>query len=119
MSLHIGEERRLRALQPPEKSEDGQRPDWTIRAVALTAAGTALGGIGCLAAAFALREWRTALAGSTLMIVAAIAGAVLVLNRLLADRQKFYQRGQLDGWMRGWRGQEPSSEDPLWRRPTG
>lgn len=116
MSLNISEERRLRALQPPEQTDsDQRRPHWMMRGVALTASATALGGIACLAAAFALREWRTALAGSTLLIIAAIAGAVLVLNQLLADRNEFYRRGQLDGWYRHYRGLPPEVDDPLWR----
>lgn len=113
MSLHIGEERRLRALQPPEMSEDGHRAHRTIQGVVVFTAVTALGSIACLATAFALHEWRTAVVGMTLAIMSSTAGALLIGHRLIADRQEFYRRGQLDGWMRGWRGQEPEADDPL------
>ena len=117
MSLSIGEDRRLRALQPPETTENDQhRPHWLIRAVTLTSAGTALLGMGLIAAAFALEEWRTALAGSTLLIISALAGTVLAMNWLMADRQEFYRRGHLDGWHLGWRGLPPGSGDPLQRK---
>lgn len=54
------------------------------------------------------------IAGSCFCL-AGMGGAVLALQALLADRQEFYRRGQLDGWMRGWRGQEPDAGDPLLR----
>lgn len=117
MSLHISPDRVVRALKPPEPTENAhQRPSTTIRLVAVVAAGTALTGVVLLTAAIVLEEWRTALIGSTLLVVSAIAGNVLVWDRLMADRQEFYRRGQLDGWMRGWRGQEPEGCDPLWKR---
>lgn len=69
----------------------------------------------CMAWAFTTEEWRVALLGTTLLLLAGMGGTVLCLRRFLADRQEFYQRGQLDGWMRGWRGQEPEVFDPLMR----
>lgn len=48
-------------------------------------------------------------------VLAGLAAGLVCINALLADRQEFYRRGQLDGWMRGWRGQEPDADDPLLR----
>ncbi len=114
MSTEIDIERRQRALQPSTQ-DNTPRPGRLVQAVRLLVCVTATAGVGCLVAAFCLDEWRTALAGSTLLVISAIAGAVWVINGLLAERNRFYQRGFLDGWMRGWRGQEPSTDDPLLR----
>lgn len=76
---------------------------------------TSLGAVATLALAVYLGQWRVALTGSTLAILAAIGGGVLCLNLVIADRQEFYRRGVLDGWMRGWRGQPPDIDDPLTR----
>jgi hypothetical protein len=115
MSLSIDHDRRTRALRP-DQDDDQFSGSKLIGIIRVGAVLTALAGIGCLAAAFALNEWRTALAGSTLVIVAVVAGSVCTVNALIADRQEFYRRGKLDGWMQGWRGQEPTADDPLLRR---
>lgn len=47
------------------------------------------------------------------LVLAGLSGAMLCLHCMLADRDEFYCRGQLDGWMRGWRGQTPEDGDPL------
>ena len=70
---------------------------------------------GFLIAAFTFADWRSALAAATFFILAVLGGVVLTIDALLADRHEFYRRGQLDGWMRGWRGQEPEVDDPLMR----
>jgi hypothetical protein len=46
-------------------------------------------------------------------MLSGLAATILIVHAMLADRQEFYRRGQLDGWMRGWRGQEPEVDDPL------
>jgi magnesium-transporting ATPase (P-type) len=48
-------------------------------------------------------------------IIAAIAGAVLCVEWMLADRQTFYLRGKVDGYYQGWHGQLPDADDPLLR----
>jgi hypothetical protein len=48
-------------------------------------------------------------------ILAGLAVNNLVHHYLLADRQEFYRRGQLDGWVKCYRGQAPDSDDPLVR----
>lgn len=114
MSLSINPGRRLRALRPVSADDPPVRARLVTYARILALA-AALAGVACLAAAFALDEWRTALIGSTLVIVAVVAGAVCTINALIADRHEFYRRGKLDGWMEGWRGQEPTADDPLLR----
>jgi hypothetical protein len=52
---------------------------------------------------------------ATSFMLAGMASVVLCVHAMLADRQEYYRRGQLDGWMRGWRGQEPDVDDPLLR----
>lgn len=54
-------------------------------------------------------------AAVTSLFFGGLAGTVLCLRSMLASRQDFYRRGQLDGWMRGWRGQEPEVDDPILR----
>lgn len=56
-----------------------------------------------------------AIYAATCAVLAAIGGAVLSFRAMLAGRQEFYRRGHLDGWMRGWRGQEPEVDDPILR----
>ena len=48
-------------------------------------------------------------------VMTGIGAGLLVTQSMVADRTEFYRRGQLDGWMRGWRGQEPDVDDPLLR----
>lgn len=52
-------------------------------------------------------------ASLTCFILAGISAALLILLMTLADAGEFYRQGQLNGWMRGWRGQEPEVDDPL------
>jgi uncharacterized membrane protein len=66
-----------------------------------------------LIAAFAFAGWRSALAAATFFILAVLGGVVLTIDALLASRSDFYQRGQLDGWYRGYRMQPPELDDPL------
>lgn len=114
MSLHIGAERRLRAMKPPEMSEDAQ-PHTFIRLLALFACTTAFAGVVLLSVGFPIHEWRLALLGSTLLVIASAAGVVLGVHLVLADRQEYFRRGELVGWMRGWRGEGPESGDSLLR----
>ena len=107
------------AAHPPEAAPDSdmRKPNRLIRGVRAFVALTALAGVVCLSVAFTLAEWRTALAGCTLVIVSAIASVVWAMDCLLADREAFFFLGELDGWMRGWRGQEPrGASERLLRR---
>ncbi|MET0423610.1 MAG: hypothetical protein ABW046_07040 [Actinoplanes sp.] len=73
------------------------------------------GWVATMMLAFVNGGWREALAAATLSIFAVVGGAVLCVHAVIASRLEFYKRGHLDGWMRGWRGQEPQGEDPLFR----
>lgn len=75
-----------------------------------------------LLAGFSMAVWslaegsaslHLALGGATFFVLAGMGGVVLSLQAILAERQEFYRRGHLDGWMRGWRGQEPGGDDPI------
>jgi hypothetical protein len=94
------------------------QPRRLIRMIQVFVIVSALAGASFLTAGLVLGEWHGAVVGSTLLIVSAVAAAVLAVNALLADREAFFCLGELDGWMRGWRGQEPrGADDPPLRRP--
>lgn len=115
MTLSIDADTRRRASTPLTSKSDKigrMRLAAGVRWFTVTAA---VASIACIVAAVIDRDLPTELAASTLCVVCAIGGALWVGNALLADRLDFYQRGQLDGWMRGWRGQEPEVDDPLLR----
>ncbi|WP_433368288.1 hypothetical protein ACQPZX_41275 [Actinoplanes sp. CA-142083] len=101
-------------VTPSIEQPCGHHP--VMPAVKLFAGVTAVAGAGCLAAAFSVAEWRIALAGSTLVVLSAVASALWIADGLLADRHAFYRRGKVDGWYEGWRGQPPATDDPLLRR---
>jgi hypothetical protein len=115
MTQSIDAGTRARALTPPgsESVTIGHGP--LIIGVRIFTAVTTFTATGFLIAAFTFAGWRSALAAATFSILSIMSGVVLVIDALLADRREFYQRGQLDGWMRGWRGQEPEVDDPLLR----
>jgi hypothetical protein len=117
MTLSIDNDR-LGSATPPATSDNGHPLSHSrlTRGVQIFTVTAALAGTGCLAFAFSRDEWRSALIGSTLIILSAIGASVWVAGMVLADRQDFYHRGLLDGWMRGWRGQPPDVDDPLVRR---
>lgn len=116
MTASIDNERRQRALRAHAPGDDEVgRPHRLITAVRVVAIGAGLAGVGSLAAAFCLQEWRTALSGVILITMATVASGLLVVDTLVADRRAFYERGRVDGWMSCWRGEMPSAEDPLLR----
>lgn len=116
MTTSIDRDRRKRATEPPAPDADQtELPNRLFRIIRVSAIVTALAGVSCLTAAFAENEWRIALVGSTLIIVSAVACAMWAANAIMADRHEFYQRGKADGWMEGWRGQPPTTNDPLMR----
>ncbi|GAB1642503.1 hypothetical protein [Krasilnikovia sp. MM14-A1259] len=72
------------------------------------------GGIALIAVDITSRDnIRYAIYGILLVAMASLAAGVLAVERMLAEREQFYRRGHLVGWMRGWRGQEPLNDDPL------
>lgn len=133
MTISIDRATRERASMPPmpnpepmaEGGNRAGRPNHLILAVrifagAAAAAGVALGAVD-LAADGGVHLVVPAVG---CLLLAGLAAAVLVLQAILtdlhadlhaelADRQEFYRRGQLDGWMKGWRGTEPDVDDPL------
>jgi hypothetical protein len=73
-----------------------------------------LTGVALAAVEAASRDYLhlNALAASCFVVVA-VGTAVLCIEQMLAERQEFYRRGQLEGWHRGWNGQLPETDDPL------
>lgn len=116
MTASTEDSQRLPALRSTEPCPAVvARPHLLIQGIRMFTIVTALVGVGCLAAAFGVEEWRVALAGSTLVVLAAVAGAVLVANALIADRMAFYEHGKADGWYEGWRGIPPNPDHPFVR----
>lgn len=116
MSAPISRDLRTHVTQPAGQQPTAAEPagcSRLLRGVQVFTALTALGAAACLATALNHDRWHYALAAATLAMMAAMGAALLAGNAMLADRQDFYRRGQLDGWMRGWRGQEPDVDDPL------
>lgn len=102
----------------PPSDPAPSRPDrerQLVRVLWVVSATTTIGAAGCLAIACFESEWRFALTGSTLLVLAWITGATLCVHAMLKSRREFYRRGHLDGWMRGWRGEGPYNGDPLLR----
>lgn len=116
MTIEIQRERQQRALRPDRDDSPGQPagPRRIRTAIRFSTAVAGPGGIVLAAVDLAsAADMRLLIAGVALVIVAALGAAVLCIDALLTDRGEFYRRGQLDGWMKGWRGQEPDAEDPL------
>lgn len=73
--------------------------------------GLNLAGVAVFSTLAAEHDWlpRFLLGGATCLILAALGGALLVLERMLASRRAAYRDGQLAGWWCGWNGQPPGS----------
>jgi hypothetical protein len=113
MTRSIDAGTRARALTPPgpEPIAIGHGP--LITGVRIFSVVSVVVSIGFFSAAVAYDNWRWALAAATVLNFAVMGGVVLAIDAMFNGRREFYQRGQLDGWMRGWRGQEPEVDDPL------
>lgn len=115
MTIELNQERRDRALDPPAATPTTGRGSGRLVVATATVAAVALAG-GLTLVGFdvaAPHGMRFAVYAAGCFVLAGVAAAVLCVHALLADRGKFYQRGQLDGWMKGWRGQAPDVDDPL------
>lgn len=110
-SIERGTQRRAGQLQVPETVTTRHRP--LIIGIGCFTAVTAAGGIAFSVATLTGSSWRVALVGATLLMLAGIGAAVLCLHNMIADREDFYRRGHLDGWMRGWHNQDPDGDSPL------
>lgn len=116
MTIDIDADRRARALAADTTQGDrAAAPRWML--------GVRLAGIAATMGGFVLvglsignpRAVHLAVYAVGAFIFAGFAGGLLVVNAIFADRAEFYRRGHLDGWMRGWRGQQPETDDPLLR----
>jgi hypothetical protein len=117
MTISIDRATRERAKVPPSNHKPLAAPrDRLICGVRIFAA-------IAVAAGVALGAWDLAGDGGVHLIMPSVgcfvlasqATTILIVHSLLASHQEFYRRGQLDGWMKGWRGQQPDVDDPLLR----
>lgn len=117
MTISIGEDRRQRATEPARgPGHDRPRHElvvWGARAFAILAS---IGGVAMAVADLAGDgHVHLIMPALTSFMLAGLAAVVLCVHAMLADRQEHYRRGQLDGWYRGYRMQEPDLDDPLLR----
>lgn len=68
-----------------------------------------------LIAAVAGEGIHCVIGAATFAVLGLLGGVVIAIDMLMADRRDFYQRGQLEGWYRGYRMQSPEVDDPLLR----
>lgn len=120
MTAEINNRQRAQALQPA-KTTGNQSATRHGRLIIGVAAFGVLAGVGGLVLvgvdlADSDNDAHVAVYAIACFILAGFAGGLLFINALLADRQTFYHRGQVDGWIKGWRGEEPATEDPLLRQ---
>lgn len=118
MTMSISKEQRRRAvdgLQPDQPAGRSRRTPM-VRWLRTAAVVSGLAGVSASTIEIVTVEYLhlNPVAGA-FFVLSGIAVAVLCVEAMLAERQEFYRRGQLDGWMRGWRGQEPDVDDPLMR----
>lgn len=104
--------RHIPAQQPP-----GPRPRSARRLLIGVRAFTSLslGGVAVFSTLAAEHDWTPAghlLGTATCVILAAVGGALLVLERMFASRRDAYVKGELDGWWRGWNGRPPGVDEP-------
>jgi len=119
VSTSISNAQRLRALQPEGLDQTADRPRRTATVRWAIAAGILAGVSGITLATVEavtpeylyLNAWA-----ATCFILCGLAVAVLCIESMLATREEFYRRGELAGWMKGWRGLPPDTDDPLLHR---
>jgi hypothetical protein len=116
MTQSIDRDTQGRALVAPESDTVPEGRLALIVGIRIFAGLAALTGVGLTVADLTGGDGAHLIAAScTSFILAGLAGAILSVDAILADRQEFYRRGELTGWIRGWRGQEPEVSDPLLR----
>lgn len=84
----------------------------TAAKIATGVAVVACAAFGSAAAVSASHHVQLLVGAATCAVLSAIGGAVLAMNTVLANRRDYYRQGQLDGWIRGWRGQPPEADVP-------
>lgn len=96
-----------------EEQGEAVRHRRALTAVKVLSVLAAAGSLVCLGGCLMSEEFSLHfIAGSaTLAVLSSIGGSLLVLHALLTSRQDYYQRGVVDGWMRGWRGLPPEVDD--------
>lgn len=115
MTADIGEQQRMRALKTPAPGA-GQPTRHSRLVVGITCFGVGATVTGLILVAEDLTDrvgFHFAVYAAACFVLAGLAGTLLVLRAMLADCQAFYRRGHLDGWIKGWNGQNPETGDPL------
>jgi hypothetical protein len=115
MTQSIDREQRQRASMPHLPESVTVTRAGLITAIKVFTCTTVLLGVIFAVCTLAYGGWRHPLAAMFFALTAVAGGTVLCFHAILADRQEFYRRGQLDGWYKGWRGQAPDVDDPLFK----
>ena len=117
MTQSIDRTTREKALRPPEVVAASTRK--TSPLTIATWAFTVTMSLLCVALAAiqlaTVHDLYLAIYAATCGVMASIGGAVLAIKAMFVGDAEHYRRGHLDGWMRGWRGQEPEIHDPFLR----
>lgn len=120
MSTSISNEQRLRAIHAEGGLEGSAKRSGRRSMVHWVTAVAILAGVsGVTLATIELatpRYLHLNAYSAACFILSGLAGAVLCMEWMLSDRQTYYQRGELSGWLKGWRGLPPDTDDPLLRR---
>jgi hypothetical protein len=116
VTISIDQDRQQRARHPAVAAEPVTRCGRLIIAIHAVLVVAVLAGLVLVGIDIDLPHGiRFAIYAAACFMTSALCAALLVMHAMLADRQEFYRRGQLDGWMKGWRGLEPDVDDPLLR----
>jgi hypothetical protein len=117
MTTSIDRDAREHAVRTPEAADsDPGRSAMIMRGVRVFTAMAGAASIALVAVGIAQPSIHTSVAAAAALLLAAAGGSLLVAESMLADRQEFYRRGQLEGWRRGWNGEPPEVDDPLLRQ---
>jgi hypothetical protein len=115
MTTSIGRDLQHHPSPPPEPADQPAPRRGLLRGIQ-AATGVAVVICGAFTTmAVTHEDLKYTVAACAWFTVSAIGAALLAGHAMLADRQDFYRRGQVDGWHRGYRMELPDVDDPLFR----
>src|SRR4051812_5876837 len=99
VTISIDQDRRQRARRLSAAAEPVTRCGRLIIAIRATLIAAILAGLVLVGIDIDLPHGvRFAIYAAACFMTSALCGGLLVMHAMLADRQEFYRRGQLDGW---------------------